>query len=85
VRAVRYVAASKSPDALPWLMGILVRRQWLSGEFRLRGRSAMTVAGLAGLALHWRGVPDAEVVLALARRSKDEEFRRAGALVSGTP
>ena len=85
VRAVRYVAASKSPEALPWLVGILVRRHWLSGEFRLRARSAVTVAGLAGLALHWRGVREADVVLGLAARSKDEEFRRASALVAGTP
>ncbi len=83
VRAVRYVAASKSPEVLPWLVGMLVRRHWLSGEFRLRARSPLTVAGLAGLALHWRGVRDADMVLALAARSKDEEFRRASALAPG--
>jgi hypothetical protein len=81
-RTIRALAATGRPEARQWLIdhasvpthGL---GSWLSGDRRLRRKSATTLAALVGLAMHWRQAPDAAAVLALAAKSRDPEFRDA--------
>jgi hypothetical protein len=85
LRAIRCLAACEDPEAMHWLIGQVVKRHWLTGGLRLRGKSPMTMAAIAGLAMHWRSAPEAAQVLALAASHKDPGLRRASAIVEAQP
>lgn len=82
-RAVRAVAASRSSEGMRWIITRVLHRHWLTHRMRIRRRTSETVAALAGLAVHWSRSPEAARVLALARRSRDAEIRRAASLPPG--
>ena len=76
-RAVRVVAASGSEEAVHWLTRIVLTQHLLFRYTKLRKASPETVAGVAGLAAHWRTHPHAALALLLARRSRDAAYRHA--------
>ncbi len=79
-RAVRTIAASGAVDGMQWIVARLVTRSWFFRRLRLTRRSAETIAGLAGLAVHWSDAAEASQVLDMARQSRDGEIRRAATL-----
>ncbi len=77
--AVRTLAATGAPDALPCLLGLVTTRtRWLRRE-RLAPKSPTVLAILGALALRWQDEPAAARVLHRAARSSDPEIRAAGA------
>ncbi|MEP7343865.1 MAG: hypothetical protein ABI877_01300 [Gemmatimonadaceae bacterium] len=76
-RAVRAVAGSGIEDAVQWLTRLVLTQHWLLRYTKLRKSSAKTVAGIAGLAAHWRDHPQAALPLLLAKRSPDAAYRHA--------
>lgn len=78
-RIVRAIASAGSPEALAWLgERTLTNRWWRSGR-RLRKGSPEVLAAIGAIAQHYRGEDEAEFVLRLAARSRDEGIRRAAA------
>ena len=62
---------------MPWLSRLVLSQHWLLRYTKLRRASPETVAGIAGLAAHWRTHPRAALALVLARRSADASYRHA--------
>jgi hypothetical protein len=76
-RSMRAIAAANHPEALGWLTSQVLTTRWLSSSVRLRKPSLEVLAALSAIASHYEEDPDAAEVLALARRSRDEQVRRA--------
>jgi hypothetical protein len=77
--ALRAIASVNDPRALEMLLGT-VRAPALFGVFkRIQAKSPELLEALSGLAIHWPGHKEAAALLAVARRSKDPEVRRAAA------
>lgn len=76
-RGVRVVAASGREEAVAWLSRLVLTQHWFLRYTKLRKASPETVAGIAGLAAHWRDHPQAALALLLARRSTDASYRHA--------
>ncbi len=76
-RIVRAIASVGTPEALAWLSERALTTRWWRGGVRLRKGSPEVVAAIGAIAQHYRGEADAEQVLQLAMRSRDEDIRRA--------
>ncbi|MCU0622262.1 MAG: hypothetical protein MUF53_00195 [Gemmatimonadaceae bacterium] len=80
---VRAVAASKSEQALPWLVQrTLGPKRWFRQT--LVDPTPEAAAAIEGLALHFADRPLAQPVLALAARSREPDYRMAVSRRSGT-
>lgn len=76
-RIVRAIASAGTPDALAWLLElVLVSRWWRAGK-RLRKGSPEVIAAIGAVAQHFHGHEAADEVLQLAKRSRDDDIRRA--------
>jgi hypothetical protein len=75
--AVRTLASTGAPEALPCLLSIAVyRTRWLRRE-RLAAKSPVMLAALGGLALHWAADAHVARILSRAARSGDSDVRSA--------
>jgi len=78
-RIVRAIASAGSPEALAWLTERALTTRWWRAGKRLRKGSPEVVAAIGAIAQHFRGAGDADYVLRLATRSRDDDIRRAAA------
>jgi hypothetical protein len=75
VLAVRTLASTGAPEALPCLLAIVVTRtRWLRRE-RIAPKSPVVLAALGGLALRWPSDAHVARILSRAARSSDGELR----------
>jgi hypothetical protein len=74
--AVRVLARSTGPEALPRLVGLAAERRLFRG-WRLAAKSPIVLAALGALAQYWPGHPEAASLLALARQHPDPDVRLA--------
>jgi hypothetical protein len=78
---VRALAATRSEEAMRWMVRASLRRSWIVGRARLRDASPMLVAAIEGMATHWSRSPETSVAISLAARSGNAELRAAVARV----
>ncbi len=78
-RIVRAIASAGNPEALAWLTERSLTTRWWRAGKRLRKGSPEVVAAIGAIAQHFRGEDEAEYVLRLAARSRDDDIRRAAA------
>jgi hypothetical protein len=75
--AVRTLAATGAPEALPCLLSIAVyRTRWLRRE-RIAAKSPVVLAALSGLATRWGADAHVARILSQAARSSDADVRAA--------
>lgn len=83
-RSLRAVATVQHADVRRWLIVQATTTRWLSSTVRLRKSSLELLAALSELATRHGHDPEANTVLQLALRSKDEDIRRAATPRSGS-
>lgn len=75
--AVRTLATTGAPEALPCLLSLAVyRTRWLRRE-RIAAKSPAVLAALTGLAAHWAADGHVAKILGKASRANDAEIRAA--------
>ena len=75
--AVRTLAATRAPEALPCLLSLAVyKTRWLKRE-KIAAKSPAVVAAIAGLASHWSADAHVAKILGRAARSADSDIRAA--------
>jgi hypothetical protein len=77
VLGIRAAATVRTPDTLAWLKSRATKPSRLLGRPSLLPASPETVAAVAAIAAGWREDPAARVVIQLAAKSRDAQYRAA--------
>jgi hypothetical protein len=77
VLGIRAAATVRTPDTLAWLTSRATKPSRLLGRPSLLPAAPETVAAVAAIAAGWREDPQARVVIQLAAKSRDAQYRAA--------